>query len=152
MSRSPLATLCFCAALAAALSSGPGCSSGGKKGANGDPRLSDTDGTGAATATGNKKLAPHAGPPAGKRAEAPSRRLALLVGINHYKAADKIPPLRGAVADVAALRDVLVGRFAFLKDDVVVLTNGHATHEAIVKAFREHLIAKADAKTVVVFY
>ena len=92
------------------------------------------------------------GVPADEKAiETPSQKLALLVGINQYKS-DKIPPLLGAVNDVVGMRDLLVGRFGFRAEDVVVKTDADATHEAIVRAFHDHLIARADERTVALFY
>jgi hypothetical protein len=86
-----------------------------------------------------------------EHAEAPSKKLALLVGIDKYKS-DKIPPLLGAVNDVSGMEHLLVGRFGFRAEEVLLLTNERATHEAIVRAFREHLIARSDARAVALFY
>ncbi|MEZ4217688.1 MAG: caspase family protein [Myxococcota bacterium] len=56
------------------------------------------------------------------------RRRALLVGINDYQA---VPDLNGALNDVAAVREVLVSRFAFAPEDVRVVTDAAATRAGI---------------------
>jgi hypothetical protein len=63
-------------------------------------------------------------------------RAALLVGIDRYASPVIRPPLQGAENDVLALKDVLVGRWGFRPEDVVVLTHEEATREAILAAFR----------------
>lgn len=80
---------------------------------------------------------------------AKSRKLALLVGINKYKA---INGLSGCVADVRNMEDLLRGTFEFSDDSIRILTDEQATHDAIVQAFKDHLIARADKDTVVVFH
>ena len=81
------------------------------------------------------------------------KRLALLVGINDYLYPE-IPALRGAVNDIALMRQLLKTQFGFPDDEehIRVLTDKQATQEAILKAFREHLIAKADKDTIAVFH
>ncbi len=84
-------------------------------------------------------------------ASAEPRKLALLVGINDYKAGT-VPDLHGCVNDVERMRSVLVSRFGFKDTDVVVLEDSAATKAAIVQTFRSHLIDKAAAGTIVVFH
>lgn len=88
-----------------------------------------------------------------ERVHAP-QALALLIGIDDYAPADDqpIPSLRGAVRDVALVRGLLVDRFGFAADDVAVLTDAAATHAAIVRAFHDHLIARAGPDTRVVIW
>lgn len=93
----------------------------------------------------------------------PSRRKrALLVGINAYpgsKATDFKTRglwyrLRGAVNDVELQRELLVHRFGFHPDDILVLTDQAATREQILNAFEQHLIqwAQSDQDVVVFHY
>lgn len=93
-------------------------------------------------------------------------RRALLVGIDRYQPDDvsaksqpeagtsrrKWKDLRGAVNDVRALREVLIHRFGFRPDDVVVLENQAATRQAILTAFQRHLIAPARSGDHSLFY
>ncbi len=80
-----------------------------------------------------------------------SKKLALLVGINEYRAAD-ISGLRGCVDDVRDMQDLLISRFGFAAPDVRTLINEQATHEGIVTAFQKHLVGRADENTITVFY
>lgn len=82
-------------------------------------------------------------------AQAKARKLALLIGIDHYgpKYQKGVPPteqwssLDGTVNDVTSLRGELEKR-GF---EVLVLTNDQATKPGILKAFRDHLIGKSEA-------
>ncbi len=94
------------------------------------------------------------GPPA----RAQTRR-ALLVGIGHYPpsaaargARGDWPSLDGAVNDVEAMRDVLVARYGFHREEVVLLLDGEATREAILGAFRRVLIEAARPGDTGVFF
>ena len=82
---------------------------------------------------------------------APSR-LALLVGVDQWVGAPAARPLQGAVQDVERAAELFVDRFGFARDDVRVLADEQATHEAVVRAFREHLIGRAGGDTEVVFW
>jgi len=75
--------------------------------------------------------------------------LALLVGIDAYPKG--VPPLRGCVADVRRAAELLSGRFGFEERDVLVLTDEEATHERIVRAFDEWLLARATPESEVLF-
>lgn len=82
----------------------------------------------------------------------PDRR-ALLVGIGDYAAAaGGWEDLLGPPRDVELMREVLVGRFGFAAEEVVVLRDAEARHAAIVDAFWEHLIADAGPGTEAIFY
>jgi metacaspase-1 len=81
-------------------------------------------------------------------AESTSRKLALLVGINDYL----IESLNGCVNDVKMQRNLLVNRFGFHPDDVLVVTDDRATRQGILEAFEEHLIKQAQPDDVVVFH
>src|SRR5690348_7955393 len=76
-------------------------------------------------------------PDAGKAAlaQAAPEKFALQVGINNYQ--NDIPKLTGAVEDVKDMREVLVHKFGFPSDHIVTLTDGEATRDAILSAFRK---------------
>jgi hypothetical protein len=82
-------------------------------------------------------------------------KLAFLVGIDNYKYSGEtnFKNLKGAVNDVKILKELLVERFGFPDDEehILVLTDNHATRDAILNGIREHLIAKANNQSVVVF-
>ena len=79
-------------------------------------------------------------------------KLALLVGINKYKYSDKISSLAGSINDVEDMHRLLVGKFEFPPENIVVLTDSQATHAAIISAIQTHLIAKAQPGDIVVFH
>ena len=82
-------------------------------------------------------------------------RLALIVGINKYEHSgtdEQWRDLTGCVNDVNRVIKVLKKRFGFRDQDIVLLTDEKAGHEAIVKAFYEHLIQKAGRNTEVLFW
>jgi hypothetical protein len=83
-------------------------------------------------------------------AQATPRKLALLVGINGYEQS----PLRGCVNDVRLQYELLVHRYGFNPQDIVIVTDSAsasgltwtdsevlagATREQIIQAFQEHL-------------
>jgi len=109
-----------------------GCSGG--RGTEGQPGATRGEASGA-------KTSPRPAGEAGK--------LALLVGINKYKAVDG---LSGCVADVRNMQGLLRGKFDFPDDSIRVLTDEQATHAAIVQAFKDHLIGRAADNAVVVFH
>ncbi len=76
---------------------------------------------------------------------------ALLVAINDYKYDDDISDLRGTSNDMEAMRDVLIRRFGFDPAKILVLRDSQASKENILRIFRDHLTAKANADTPVVF-
>ena len=89
---------------------------------------------------------------AGQGASARSpQKLALLVGINNYKYADRISPLAGSINDIEDMRQLLIGKFEFPPENIMVLTDSQATHAAIINAIQTHLIAKAQPGDIVVF-
>jgi hypothetical protein len=67
---------------------------------------------------------------------------ALLVGIDAY-ANDSIPRLGGCANDVRALAQCLRDRFNVPAENIQLLINEQATHQAIKDAFRTHLIDQA---------
>jgi len=82
----------------------------------------------------------------------PHTKWALLIGINHYLHADKVSPLEGSLNDVEAMRQVLVGKFEFPPENILVLKDSQATHAAIINAIQTHLIAKAQPGDIVVVH
>lgn len=76
-------------------------------------------------------------------------KIALLVGIDRYAPGTPatFSRLSGCVRDVELVRDLLVDRFGFRQEDVLVLANEQATHAAIVRSFHERLIERAGPAT-----
>ena len=81
----------------------------------------------------------------------PTKR-ALLIGINNYKYPDIVPSLAGSLNDVEDMREVLIGKFEFPPENILVLTDSHATHSQIMSAIQTHLIAKTQPGDIVVFH
>ena len=81
----------------------------------------------------------------------PSKR-ALLVGINNYKYPDRVPPLAGSLNDVEDMRQVLIGKFEFPPENILVLKDSQATHAQIMSAIQTHLVAKTQPGDIVVFH
>jgi hypothetical protein len=81
-----------------------------------------------------------------------AKKLALLVGINTYHPDAKISPLAGCINDIEDMRSMLKGKFDFDDNDILVLKNEQATHEGIIKAFRDHLIGDAEKDAIAVFH
>ncbi len=82
-------------------------------------------------------------------AQPSNRKLALLVGINRYPHHDD---LAGCLTDVELQRELLIHRFGFNPDDILILSDRQATRENIETAFVEHLSAQAKPDDVVVFH
>jgi hypothetical protein len=81
-------------------------------------------------------------------AETTPRKLALLIGINKYPN----NPLYGCVTDVELQKDLLIHRFGFKPNDILIVTDAQATREGILAAFEEHLIKQAKPGDVVVYH
>lgn len=81
-------------------------------------------------------------------AQSTPRKLALLVGINQYQKY----PLKGCVNDVLMQQLLLIHRFGFNPQDILILTDKQATRQGILEAFEEHLIKQAKPGDVVVFH
>lgn len=90
------------------------------------------------------------------------RKLALLVGVNHYPT-EGIPSLQGCLTDVRMQYELLVHRFGFNPADIIVVSDpiavlpaerimGPPTRQNILTAFEEHLINQAKDGDVVVFH
>lgn len=89
------------------------------------------------------------------------RKRALLVGINDYpgKSVRDLRTqglwyqLRGAVNDVYLQQELLINRFGFQRDEVLILTDQDATRKNILAAFERHLIRWVNSDNdVVVFH
>lgn len=90
------------------------------------------------------------------------RRRALLVGIDDYSASRITragapesrgwPALRGAVQDVALVRELLIARYSFAEDDIATLTDQEATREAILDAIETHLVRPSRRGDLVFYY
>lgn len=81
--------------------------------------------------------------------ESNSRKLALLIGINQYASGDS---LKGCVTDVELQKQLLIHRFGFFPQDILILTDQQATRDNILNAFEQHLCLQANADDVVVFH
>ena len=69
---------------------------------------------------------------------------ALQIGIRKYKYAPVWAELKGAINDVAGVREVLESdRYGVPSANIVTLTDDQATKENILKTFRSHLVARA---------
>jgi len=104
-------------------------------------------------------------------------RRALLVGINDYSSIAQQPgyvlseqtllrlravrgrpsrktldKLDGAVNDAEAMKEMLIQRFGFDEDNVIVLLNRQATADSILRLLQVHLIDKAKPGDVSLFY
>jgi hypothetical protein len=86
----------------------------------------------------------HVAAPAGKRA--------LLVGIDNYEYPNQVSPLAGSLNDVEEMRQVLITKFGFPPENVLVLKESQATHAGIMNAIQSHLISKTQPGDIVVFH
>ncbi len=82
-------------------------------------------------------------------AQPSARKLALLVGINQYPRGQN---LTGCLTDVELQRELLIHRFGFLPEDILILKDKQGTREDIETAFTEHLTGQAKSDDVVVFH
>ncbi|MGA9773644.1 MAG: caspase family protein [Blastocatellia bacterium] len=78
-------------------------------------------------------------------------KFALIVGINEYRYVQK---LEGSVQDARDMKEVLQSKFEFPENRILVLTDEQATHEAIINAFKSHLIesARNNPNAIIVFH
>lgn len=80
-------------------------------------------------------------------AQGTRRKRALLIGINDYPGSDSSDfktrglwyQLRGAVNDVELQRELLIHRFGFRADDILVLSNRDVNRNNILNVFEKHL-------------
>ena len=90
-------------------------------------------------------------PQAPTEAGSPVKR-ALLIGINNYKYPDRISPLAGSLNDVEDMRQVLIGKFEFAPENILVLKDAQATHAGIMSAIHTHLIDTAKPGDIIVIH
>lgn len=78
------------------------------------------------------------------------QKFVLQVAIDDYLYA---PKLKGCARDVAEIKKVLTGKFSVPSDNIMALTDGQATRDRIIWAFRSHLIenAKRHPDSLVIF-
>jgi hypothetical protein len=88
----------------------------------------------------------------GRPAGPAQNKLALLVGIDKYKYPNIVSPLAGAVNDVEDMKALLIGKYEFPPENILVLKNEQATHAGILAAIQSHLIAKAQKDDIVVMH
>jgi uncharacterized caspase-like protein len=70
------------------------------------------------------------------------KKYAVLVGINEYFSKD-VKPLKGALNDISAFQEVLIKRFNFKNEDIILLRDSAATRAAILNSFKE-IVTKAQ--------
>lgn len=80
------------------------------------------------------------------------KKLALLMGVDHYRYPNSVSPLAGSLNDVEDMRQVLIGKFEFPPENILVLKDSQATHAAIIQAIQNHLIAKAQSGDIVLVH
>lgn len=86
------------------------------------------------------------------------RKLALLIGINHYpeRAIDSVlaqdSALKGCLTDLDLQRHLLLYRFGFQAADIVTLTNQEATRTGILEAIDQHLVGQAKGDDLVLLH
>ncbi|MGF1590146.1 MAG: caspase family protein [Pleurocapsa sp.] len=81
-----------------------------------------------------------------------SRKIALLVGINQY---DNDASLKGCVSDVISQRELLIHRFGFNPQDILMVSDDSEikpTRDNILQAFQTHLIDQVKPGDVAVFH
>ena len=89
-------------------------------------------------------------------AQGTPRKLAMLVGINEYPA--PVPSLQGCLTDVELQYELLVHRFGFDPNDIVIVSDNAKTNDLkptranILRVFQDHLIQQAKPGDVVVFH
>ena len=78
-----------------------------------------------------------------------SQSWALIIGINDYQYVD---PLSYAVDDAVSVRKVLIDKFGFKEDNILLITNEEATKDNIMEGFQEILLSAGEKDRIVVFY
>ena len=96
----------------------------------------------------NNRLAPAVKNYLQTLAASTNRKLALLVGINKYPQQS----LHGCLTDLELQKELLVNRFGFNAQDIMVLSDRAATRENIETAFVEHFSQQAQSDDVVLFH
>lgn len=81
----------------------------------------------------------------------PSKRFALLIGINQYSSTI-VPPLKGCANDVCLMREILTKMFGVEGVNITTLLDAEATRQRILDAFAEMVGKTTPADQVMVFY
>lgn len=76
---------------------------------------------------------------------------ALIVGIDNYQFAPKIPQLHGCVNDAQLMQAVLEEQFGFAAGNITLVTNEQATRDGMLAAL-DALVAATQPGDIVVFY
>lgn len=79
---------------------------------------------------------------------APGKR-ALLIAIDEYEA---VSDLNGAGNDVELMRSVLIGKFDFPEENVMILRDESATRDGILSTIRSHLIEPTETGDIVLLH
>ncbi len=74
---------------------------------------------------------------------------ALIIGINAYK---EWNPLQTAAKDAVALSEILIRRYSFKKENVILLTDGQATLQRIVGTLRSMATNLEDSDNLLIYY
>ena len=74
---------------------------------------------------------------------------ALIIGINEYQHVD---PLSYAVDDAVAVNDILIEKYGFDEDKILLITDEEATKDNIMNGFQEILLGAKEKDRIVVFY
>src|SRR6516164_6016403 len=77
--------------------------------------------------------------PSGRAPVGQSSKAALLVWINEYSAFPA-RSLSGCANDVRKMKNLLIGKFGFDEEEILILGGAQAKRDAIIQAFRSHLI------------
>ncbi len=82
------------------------------------------------------------------------KKIALLIAIQNYpdKVNDKFGKLQGPLNDINLVKKTLIDNLGFPEEEIRVLRDAEATHEAIVREFDEWLIQRAGPDTEVLFW
>jgi hypothetical protein len=74
---------------------------------------------------------------------------ALVIGINNYKFA---PPLEYACNDAKAVAEILIDRFSFQEENIILLTNESASREIIINSFLKFAHNSSEDDRIIVFF
>lgn len=74
---------------------------------------------------------------------------ALIIGINKYK---EWNPLRTAVKDAEALKDILIQRYGFKKENVILRTDKNATRDGLIGDLRNMASGLGDRDNLLIYF
>jgi hypothetical protein len=84
-----------------------------------------------------------------RRYRSVSRDFAFIIGINDYV---QWPRLQTAVNDVEVLRDVLIGRYGYTDERILMLTDGQATLSGIVNGLEQVIAAMQEGDNLLIYF